>query len=98
MPAASRGDLWHGPVTACINSPGIRPRDGGPVTNTKQRNTPEPNRHLTTVTDAYVASVNAAIANGQDDLARELASEYETEYLAGPPRTEHHTAAGPTRP
>ena len=61
------------------------------MNNTTQRNTPEPNRHLTTVTDAYVASVNAAIANGQDDLARELASEYETEYLASEDETEDLT-------
>jgi len=58
-----------------------------------QRDTPEPNRHLTTVTDAYVAAVNAAIANGQDDLARELASEYETEYLAAETTTGYRTAA-----
>jgi hypothetical protein len=35
---------------------------------------------LSTIRDAYVAAVNAALENGRDQLAEELAAEYAAEY------------------
>jgi hypothetical protein len=40
------------------------------------------------VRDIYISAVNAAVAADRDDLAMELAAEYETEYWAAARRPE----------
>jgi hypothetical protein len=49
-------------------------------------------RRLAVVRNAYVASVNAALEDGRDSLAMELAAEYEAEYVRQAPRPDSAAA------
>jgi hypothetical protein len=81
MRPARERDLTHRPAKPRIHRFATRPGDGSPVTSQGEPIDAGTERRLAVVRNAYVAAVNAALDNGRDRLAEELAAEYEAEYL-----------------